>query len=121
MISIQIWYLPDEHTYGAVNRAHAEFMGRPESELAFRDVADCLSPEEAAACRVGNRAVFSERRQIETEEWVRGASGEVRLLHITKTPKVDDGGQVEFVVCTAEDIADPHSDDDRTTMGNTHE
>jgi len=103
-IHTQVWYLTDEHTYGAVNRAHAEFNGVEPEDLAFKDMYETFPRDVVEVCRVGNRTVFTEKRSITTEEWVYHASGERRLLSITKTPKLDEAGNVEYVICSAEDI-----------------
>ncbi|MCF7928538.1 MAG: PAS domain S-box protein [Spirochaetales bacterium] len=103
-IHTQVWYLEDEHTYGAVNRAHAEFTGRKMEEISFRDMYEVFSKEVVEVCRKGNREVFSEAHSVHSEEWVPNASGEQRLLSIHKTPKINSEGEVEYVVCSAEDI-----------------
>ncbi|EFI35915.1 multi-sensor hybrid histidine kinase [Desulfonatronospira thiodismutans ASO3-1] len=103
-IETQVWHLTDEHTYGAVNRAHADFFGFSPSEIANRDIDQFLPEGMVAAIRKGNREVFSRKEQIHIEEWVSNASGEPRLLSITKTPKIDEQGNVDYVVCSAEDM-----------------
>ncbi len=40
------------------------------------------------------------------EEWIPNASGEPRLISITKTPKLDEHGAVEYVVCSGTDITE---------------
>ncbi len=103
-IETQVWHLADEHTYGAVNKAHAEFFGLSPSEIANKDIDQFLSEGLVVASRKGNREVFSRKEQIHIEEWVSNASGEHRLLSITKTPKIDEQGNVEYVVCSAVDM-----------------
>ena len=105
-IPTQIWYLTDERTYGAVNKAHADFNGVSDEALSFKDVHDIYPKDVAETCIKGNREVFSTGKTIKTEEWVPNASGEKRLLLIVKTPKLDKEGIVEYVVCSAEDITE---------------
>ncbi|MFP4168241.1 MAG: PAS domain S-box protein, partial [Desulfonatronovibrionaceae bacterium] len=105
-IRTQIWYLLSGSTYGAVNRAHAEFLGFEPGDIAFRDMYEFLPHEEAEVCRAGNKEVFSGARTKDTEEWVTDASGEKRLLSIQKIPALDEQGRVRHVVCTAEDITE---------------
>jgi len=105
-IPIQVWYLTDEHTYGAVNKAHAEFNGVAIEDLAFKDMYDFLPREVVEVCRQGNREVFATGRPVRTEEWVPHASGETRLISILKSPKLDEKGDVEYVVCSAEDVTE---------------
>ena len=103
-IKTQVWYLSDAGTYGRVNRAHADFLGFHPREIAYRKLEDFLSPDVAAVCRSSNQAVFDKKETIYSEEWVPDARGEKRLIRIIKTPKRNKKGQVEFVVCTGEDI-----------------
>jgi PAS domain S-box-containing protein len=105
-IENQIWYLTDKETYGIVNKAHAEFLGLEKEKLEGRDLYDIISVEEADVCIANNREVFEKKKQSHTEEWVKNGRGETRLLSITRTPKLDDKGDVEYVICAAEDIAE---------------
>jgi PAS domain S-box-containing protein len=105
-IDTQVWYLTDIETHGAVNRALAEFLGVQKSDIAYKNVYDILSKEEAEVCIAGNREVFESKRQVRTEEWVKNGRGELRLLSVSKTPKLDKEGNVEYVVCAAEDITE---------------
>ena len=105
-IQTQIWYLSDADTYGAVNKARAEFLGMDKAELERKALADLLRPSEADVCIAGNREVFEQRSQVRNEEWAVNGEGQRRLLSITKTPKLDGSGRVEYVVCSAEDITD---------------
>ncbi len=105
-IQTQVWYLTDEHTYGAVNKAHADFSGVKIEDPAFKDMYDVLPRDVVEVCRVTNREVFSTGKAVHTEEWVPHVSGEHRLLSILKSPKIGDDGSVEYVVCSAEDITE---------------
>ncbi len=105
-IRTQIWYLTDEQTYGGVNRAHAEFNGTTVDQMSFRNMYDLFPAEVVDLCREGNRRVFHEKRQVRTEEWVPRPSGERRLISIAKTPHIDDEGNVDYVVCAADDVTD---------------
>ena len=105
-VPIQIWYLTDVETYGAVNQAHAEFYGLSREEMEYRKLWDFLPEDEARVCRDGNIQVFQTGEQIRTEEWLHNASGEQRLVEIIKTPKLDASGKVEYVVCSGSDITE---------------
>ncbi|MCK4732754.1 MAG: PAS domain-containing protein, partial [Methanophagales archaeon] len=105
-IETQIWYLIDIETCGAVNKARADFLGRGKSNLEGMNIYDIQGREEAGVCIAGNREVFEKKKQVHTEEWVKNGRGETRLLAITKTPKLDDKGDVEYVICAAEDITE---------------
>jgi len=105
-IQTHIWYLIDERTYGAVNKAHAEFQGLVQEDMAFRDLYDVFHADVAEICRLSNIEVFKKGKPVLTEEWLQHASGEWRLFSILKTPKLRTDGTVEYVVCSAEDITE---------------
>jgi PAS domain S-box-containing protein len=105
-IQTQIWYLTDDHTYGAVNKAHADFMGMQIEDLAFKNMYDSFPEDVVEVCRQGNIEVFATGRPVRSEEWVPHVSGERRLISILKSPKLHADGTVEYVVCSAEDITD---------------
>ena len=105
-IGIQIWFLTNTDTCGGVNKAGAEFMGKPAQELEKKSVYEILTKEEADACVARNIKVFETKKPAHTEEWVKNGKGQRRLLAIVRTPKLDDTGNVEFIICSAEDITD---------------
>ena len=105
-IQTQVWYLTDEETYGAVNKARAEFFGKKNGEMENKKLYDVLSKDEAEICISGYVEVFEKRKQIHTEEWITNAKGEKRLLSIIKSPKLNENGDVEYVVCSAEDFTE---------------
>lgn len=104
-IEVQVWYLKDAETYGAVNLAHARFLGLNKSDLENKRLCDVLSSEDEARLSIeDNRQLMDEKQQMHTEEWITNGSGAPRLLSITKTPKLSSHGQVDYVVCSAVDI-----------------
>jgi PAS domain S-box-containing protein len=105
-IETQIWYLTDADTYGVINRAHANFLGKKKKDLEQKALRDLYPEEEAALLRKVNRDVFSLKKQIRTELWLTSSSGERRLIEIIMTPKLDDSGNVEYVVCSGVDITE---------------
>ncbi|MHA1490020.1 MAG: PAS domain S-box protein [Promethearchaeota archaeon] len=105
-IETQIWYLTDRETYGSVNKAHAKFIGKKKSDLENKRIQEFRHQHEYKACIAGNQEVFEKKKQIHTEEWVANAKGENRLFSIIKTPKLDNNGNIEYVVCAAEDITE---------------
>ncbi len=105
-IQTQIWYLTDDHTYGAVNQAHAEFNGVKVEDMAFRDMYDIFPKDVVEVCRQSNVEVFATGKPVRSEEWVPHVSGERRLISILKSPRLRGDGTVQHVVCSAEDITD---------------
>jgi len=105
-IQTLIWYLKDSETQGIVNKACADFFGKKKEDLENKKLHDIMSKEEVEICIAGNKEVFEKKVTIQTEEWAKNAKGEKRLVAITKTPKIDENGDVEYVVCSAEDITE---------------
>lgn len=106
-IDALVWYLHDEETHGLVNQARADFFGIEGKDMEGRSTRDIMATKaEAETCIAGNKRVFSKKRRIHTEEWVTNAEGEKRLLSITKTPAFNAGGDVEYVVCVANDFTE---------------
>lgn len=105
-IQTQVWYLTNDHTYGLVNKAHADFYNRLPKELAFKNFYDIFTKEIAESRRQANKKVFNSGKPVQTEEWVTNAFGDRRLISVFKTPKLNENEVVEYVVCSAEDITE---------------
>lgn len=112
-IGIQLWYLTDAQTYGRVNRAHADFLGLRVQDVAHKRMDELLPAELAEVLRRGNVEVLETRRAIHTEEWLPNARGEQRLIQVSKVPKLDEKGDVAFVVCTGTDITELRASEKR--------
>ncbi len=93
--------LPEDIWIGAVNHAHAEFLGINKEKLEDKSLYDVLNIQEADICVAVNKEVFEKKKRIHTEEWIKNGIGEMGLLSITKSPKLGENGAVEYVVCTA--------------------
>jgi PAS domain S-box-containing protein len=105
-IPTQVWYLQDPETYGSVNRSHAEFLGRGAAELDRRNLSEVLSKEEAAAAVNRNLRVFAGKQREHFELTMRNASEEQRLLSLTMIPELNEGGEVDYIICAAEDVTE---------------
>ena len=105
-IQTQIWYLTDENTYGAVNKAHAEFLNIEKEDVEHKSIFEIFSEKEARTFLVDNKEVFDKKNKVYAEKWVINGKGEKRKLSINKTPKLDDNGNVEYVVCSGEDVTE---------------
>ena len=103
-VAIQVWFLRDEHTYGTVNRAHAEFRGFAVDDMSGKDLHDVYPEESAIVYQEGNRQVFDTGEPVDEEQWVRNAQGELRLLKVRIEPLYNRDGVVSQVICMAEDI-----------------
>lgn len=110
-ISLQIWFVTEPDTYGRVNKAHAAFKGLSKEDLQFKKVSSFLSSPIGGTCSEDNRKVFESCKCATNEKWVDNAEGESRLLHITRIPKLNMKGVVEYIICTAEDITEKRSNE----------
>ncbi|MFO7803956.1 MAG: PAS domain S-box protein [Desulfovermiculus sp.] len=105
-IPVHIWYLTDTKTYGRVNQAHADFLGLPRDCLESKPLEQFLPLDVATMCQESNHMVFARRMPVNTKQWVPNKQGHLRLLDITKTPHLNDLGEIAHVVCWAIDITD---------------
>jgi len=105
-IPVQIWFLTDKDTYGAVNKVHAEFNGFVKSDMSFQNINDIFNQDIACLWHSENEDVFKNGKQIVVEKWIPNFSGDKRLMSIIKTPKLDFRGNVEYIVCVAEDFTE---------------
>jgi PAS domain S-box-containing protein len=106
-IDAMVWYTTDPETYGAVNRARAEFLGKGKEDLEGKKIQEVIPiAEESQALIASNREVFEKKKTMNIEEWITAANGERRLISVTKTPMFDENGNVKFVVFTGIDITE---------------
>jgi diguanylate cyclase (GGDEF)-like protein/PAS domain S-box-containing protein len=105
-IDTQLWYLKEPLVYGRANEAHAEFLGIPKEKIENRRVSTFFDEQETEICRMGNKEVFDQKRKIKTEEWTKNSNNEKRLLSIVKNPRLNNEGEVDYVVCSAQDITE---------------
>lgn len=120
-VPAQIWFHTDVNTYGAANRAHAEFLGHSPAELKNRSLEEFLSEENAAICKKDNIEIFESGEQIHTEEWIRNSLGEKRFLSLSKVPRLDAKNNVERIVCIASDITERKQLEERLKETNFHD
>ena len=105
-IKTQIWYIKDPCTYVAANKARADFLGIDKEDIAYTEIDDLVSTEIARNCKLDNQDVFKQKEIVKTQGWVRNSKGERRYHSITKIPKLNEQGEVEYVICSAEDITE---------------
>lgn len=117
-IRTQVWYLIDSRTYGAVNRAYAEFHGKKAEEMTAKNICDLFPEEVARRMCEKNDVVFSSAKIITVEEWAKDAGGKRRLLSVRKYPKIGENGNVEYVVCSAEDITERRQAEEQFLQAN---
>lgn len=103
---IQIWYLTDASTYGAVNKAYAEFHGLKTEDIAFKNIYDVHHKEVADLYFESNVKVYDTVKPVSYKKVVKNHLGNPRELKITKNPQLNSNGIIKYVVCSAEDITD---------------
>ncbi|MDA3912068.1 MAG: PAS domain S-box protein [Bacteroidales bacterium] len=107
-VDIQIWYLKDAETYGSVNKAHANFLGKERYEIGHKKITSLFNQEKAEAYIKSNQICFSEKRTLQLNEWNERSDGAKRFLKVTKTPMIEPNGEASFVICTARDISEEY-------------
>lgn len=108
-VPIQMWFLTDIFTYGRVNQCHADFMGMRKQAIEFKALRYLFPADVAALCEQSNRQVLETRNTVVSEEWLTDSNGVRHLLEITKTPKFDNNGSVQYIVCCAIIITEQRS------------
>ncbi|MBN1288212.1 MAG: PAS domain S-box protein [Actinobacteria bacterium] len=101
-----VWYLTDHETYGAVNWAMADFFGVRQEDYENAGIADVGGMEAPGECRVLNEELFAKKEQIFCERCLEDKQGRPHTFRVVKTPKLDSDGNVQYVVCTGEDITE---------------
>ncbi|MFP4197450.1 MAG: PAS domain S-box protein [Methanomassiliicoccales archaeon] len=105
-IDIQIWYLIDPETHGIANLRRAQFLGMPKGDIQGTKIWEIERPkEEMMVCLEGNRRAFQGER-VSQEERVTDSLGNKRTMLVTKIPQTGEEGEVEYVVCSAQDITE---------------
>lgn len=105
-LDTQLWTLSDVETYGFVNKAHAAFVGKRKEDMENTKLEDILISNEALGCTSSNIKAWEEKKQIVSKEWMTNSNGKVRLLRITKTPILDEKGNIRYIICKAHDITE---------------
>lgn len=78
-IQTQIWYLKDAKTYGAVNKAHAEFLNLKKRAIEHMALSDVLGKEKAELFIAHNQKVFDQKIGVQTEDLLKNGKGQTGL------------------------------------------
>lgn len=113
---MQLWILKDTETYGFVNQAHADFLGKEKRDIENKKLWEVLSEKEAQQCIYSNikvkqsvdknGEVFKQKKKIVSKEWMTNSKGKRRLLYIIKTPILDEENNVKYIVGKAYDLTE---------------
>lgn len=120
-VDVQVWYLEDTRTYGAANQAHADFLGLDKDEIQNKSLQEIMPEEKAEIWLKRHSEVFKLKKQIKSEEYIENGEGEERILSITRTPMLNEEGEVKFVVCSALDITELKEKEERLKYLSYHD
>lgn len=102
----QIWALSNITCYATVNETHAEFFGKKKSDLEYQDIYDIFDIDTANKLSESNWDLFQRNGPAEKELDIKNWKGENRLLKIKSKPAKDEAGNIQYLICTAEDITE---------------
>lgn len=119
-IENQVWYIVD-NIYLFANHARSSFLGRTCLEITGRKVNELVSTEEADRFIHFTGLVMARKQKQSFEIWSMNHGGELRLLSVTKVPKLDRHGHVEFIVTVAQDITEQRQMEDQLRYKSYHD
>lgn len=105
-IPTQIWYFIDEQTYGMVNQAYASFLGMKLNDIMFQSLQEVQGNRMAEFFIEKNKWIFKHKERLQYEAEIERNDGFIRTLSILQTPILNKNQEVEYIVCSAEDITD---------------
>ena len=105
-INTHVYYFKDEITYGYANKASLEFSGLNIEDLQNTSVYDIFEKERADLYAARTKNVFQEKEKMKSKEWIKNHKGEPHYFTTTLVPKLDDQGDVEYLICTSHDITE---------------
>ena len=106
-VNTQIWYLASPYEYGAVNKSYAEFHGLEVEDMAFKNIYEVFKDKKEAEAKIEeNRKIFFRKQAEVFEVYTKNFKGEHKYLSMSILPKIKERGNIEYVVCSAEDITE---------------
>lgn len=102
----QIWALSNVTSYATANEAHAKFFGKTKSDLEYQDLYDIFDIDIANKLSKSNWELFQKGEPAEKELEIKNFKGENRLLKIKSRPQRDDAGNIQYLICTANDVTE---------------
>lgn len=101
-----IWCLKDSRTFGMVNSQFARFFGKRPEEIENHVIEDVLPSSEVESCIESNEEVIRSKAPVSFKQSSTNHTGEKRTIAITKIPVTSESGEVDSIICTAEDVTD---------------
>ena len=108
-VPLQIWFVTDPFTQGGVNRSREAFLNKSGDQVSHRPFSEFMDSRNLPMAIESNKKVFESKQTLSLEGWFFDGHGRQRLLAVTKTPILNSARDVEFVVCSAEDVTDLRS------------
>ena len=106
-LDLLVWYLLSPDKIGLVNQKYADFFGQQKDYFQNRNIIEFINEKPGIKNLVAqNREIFIEKNQIKIEEKYTSRDGVEVIFEVTKTPKLNDFGEVDYVFCTARDITE---------------
>ncbi|SSC12188.1 Diguanylate cyclase and metal dependent phosphohydrolase [Mesotoga infera] len=105
-IPSMIWCLKDSRTFGMVNSQFARFFGKRPEEIENHVIEDVLPSSEVESCIESNEEVIRSKAPVSFKQSSTNHAGEKRTIAITKIPVTSESGEVDSIICTAEDVTD---------------
>ncbi len=102
----QIWALKNVTSYATVNEAYAKFFGKNKSDMEFQDLYDIFEINIANKLSEFNWELFQSNGPTKKELEIKNWKGEDRLLRIKSKPQLDEEGNIQYLICTADDITE---------------
>lgn len=103
-VDILIWYVKRPEIQGYVNDAFVDFFNTTKDEVIGKRLDQLMDHKQSLICIENNNYVFENKKKIVTEETVTDGNNQKRILRITRTPKITENGNVDYIVCSAEDM-----------------
>jgi len=119
-IDILIWYMKDPLPVEKTNRAFAEFKGLSAEDLSGKSIWD-IFPDNAAEMIDNNRKVFSSKKTLKTEEWIKNSEGDFRLFAINRSSGLNENGHMEYIICSASDITERRENEEKLSYMAAHD
>ncbi|MEQ8158274.1 MAG: HD domain-containing phosphohydrolase [Mesotoga sp.] len=115
-IPSMIWCLKDSRTFGMVNRQFAHFFGKRSEEIENHVIEEILPASEVESCIESNEEVMRSKTPVSFKQSSTNHAGEKRTIAITKIPGISESGEVDSIVCTAEDVTDKEAAESRLRL-----
>ena len=119
----QIWFIGKSNQYSLINESCAKFLGLDKSNISNKSIDQLLNKDESAKLESEVNKVKSENVELLSYEYLTNSAGEKRFFSVRKIPYLANDGNVETVICIAEDQTDmnKHEEEIKEYIEELHE